>query len=339
MTLDRPRARAKAFLQSDINENWRPIMDTNSWLTFQLRQRDDGKVDKVPVRANGSDCNVNDPRNHTSLNNAVHYVRNFPDLHHGIGFVFSDAHDFCGIDVDFYKLDQLTPPVRQAIGYILQFPTLTQRSLSGKGFHLFGRLTNPETMQRLGASRQGLVGAVEVYASTRYFAMTFDTVKEKDMPIADVAPLVNYILDMHVENGGQLPEQGDAYEPRSPLNTTDVELVIAAIRRMQSWKKNFCLEFLFPLKSDEGNAHSAAQLAEAQEKIRRQHGNDQSRVDLSLARSVAQKTNNFAHFELIMVRNGFWPRSGKSKQYLERTFSKAVAEVERRQLDRGQSAH
>ncbi|RAZ88513.1 hypothetical protein DPM33_23600 [Mesorhizobium hawassense] len=324
------RARAKAFLEQGVSDNWRPMMDVNSWLTFQIRQREDGKVDKVPVRANGRDCNVNDPRNHTSLNNAIYYVKNYPDLHHGIGFVFAGEHDFVGIDVDFYKLAQLTPLAQQAIGYILQFPTLTQRSLSGKGFHLFGRLNHPVTMQRLGAARQGLLGAVEVYSTTRFFAMTFNTVQEKDLPIKDAAPLINYILDRHLENGGQLPEQGGASLSRSPLVTENLELVIKAIRHMYSLRDDPCREFLFPLKSDEGNAHSKAQLAEAKGKLLARYGNDQSKVDMSLARTVAQKTDNFAHFEIIMVRNGFWPRPGKSARYLESTFHKAVGAFEQR---------
>ncbi|WP_242361881.1 DUF3987 domain-containing protein [Anaeromyxobacter sp. SG17] len=101
-----------------------------------------------------------------------------------VGFVFTEADPFTGIDLDNKIERPLTPEQWGVHERILNaFETYTERSTSGRGYHVIGRGKVPAGVH----SKDG----VEVYSSAHYFVMTGDVVR--DAPIADCQPLLDHL--------------------------------------------------------------------------------------------------------------------------------------------------
>lgn len=83
----------------------------------------------------------------------------------GLGFVFTAADPYCGVDLDGCR-DPETGEIASWAHYILdQLASYTEISPSGQGLHVLVRATLPDHTGR----KQG---AVEVYDHQRYFAVT-----------------------------------------------------------------------------------------------------------------------------------------------------------------------
>ncbi len=298
-------ANGRAFLGQEVNEHFRPLMNCPSWLTYRC-ETDGVKVKKTPLhRDMGCAHNGDDVANHTKFSNAVYLLRNEPHKRHGVGFAFTPAHPFVGIDIDWYKLVEGSAQ-QDIVADLLKFPTLTTRSLSGKGFHLWGYLHTP--MPTLGALRQGLLGCIEIYWSRRFFATTFDV--WRDAPIVDATKLVDRILDKHVELGGTLDQTPNS-GPLPPANL-DLETVLIEVRYMSSLRYQE-QAYLFPLASELGDPIAVARRQKALANFVARYPEagradglpyDANKVDMSIARTLAQKTSNEAHFIEVLRRLG-----------------------------------
>lgn len=188
---------------NEVPLNAEPLVAINSWLTFQYQLVGNKKV---PLNKKGYASGDHNERNWTSLSNAIYLCR--PQLkHHGVGFVFTGEGAIVGIDTDIYKLTEGTV-LHDCAEYALQYQTMAMRSLGGKGVHQYVTVTAPAVLARLGSQRKGLLGAIEIYATAGFFAVTFDMLN--DLPIAEGSALVTYILDMHELHVAKLPASDDA---------------------------------------------------------------------------------------------------------------------------------
>src|SRR5262249_32803609 len=159
--------------------------------------------------------------NQLPFNNALYLCRQRPEWHHALGFAFTRAHRYVGIDVDLYKLAEGSSQ-RRVAGYVLQFPTLTTLSASGRGFHIYG--WSNTACEEVPPVRQSLLGAIELYRSKRFFAETLEAVR--DVPIANVDDLIAYIESEHVSHGGRLAETIPPSADDLPPADQELEAVI-----------------------------------------------------------------------------------------------------------------
>ncbi|RUX97443.1 MULTISPECIES: hypothetical protein [unclassified Mesorhizobium] len=321
----RERARA-AFTNDGISANWDPLFHTVSWVPCNFRAGKEGKVAKVPLNQYGYAVDVNNPANHMPIRNAAKLCRDQPSRFEALGFAFTPQHQIVGIDIDLYKLEPGSRAHTVAVT-ALKFPTLTARSMGGKGFHMFGVIATP--CERLRAVHQGLLGAIEIYWQQRFFAMTMDAVK--DVPIADVTELVNYIFDEHVAAGGTINR--DLLEGLDlPPADGELEQVIEQVRAMKSWSKTdprLC--FLFPLEREVNEPAAIAYREAALDVLTAkfpENGRadklpyDANKVDMTIASAMAQKTSNINHYIEVMHRNGLYRE--KYVGYVELTWAAAL---------------
>ena len=139
------------------------------WVAWRLEERD-GKGSKIPYQINGQRASSMDPRHWTSFEQACQFVENTPSFS-GLGFVFSQADDFVGIDLDncFGEDGSLDEWARDVLS---RFPSYCEISPSAKGMKIFCRGTLASDRGRR-LNIPGKPGAhLEVYSSGRYFTVT-----------------------------------------------------------------------------------------------------------------------------------------------------------------------
>lgn len=138
---------------------------------------------KVPMQAtNPFPASSTNPATWSSFEEAVSAVEGgFYDY---IGFVFND-NGIVGIDIDdgYSELGLMTPLATDILGNCESY---TERSKSGRGFHIFVRGDIPFK------GKNNLAG-VEVYKTARFFIMTGDVVYNR-FEILDEQSALDYIV-------------------------------------------------------------------------------------------------------------------------------------------------
>jgi primase-polymerase (primpol)-like protein len=132
----------------------------------------------------GGQAKTNDPSTWGTFEQAAVYADK-----HGlrVGFVFTDADPFTGIDLDNKPERPLTPEQWAIHERILNaFESYTERSTSGRGYHIIVK-------GRVPAGVHNGKDEVEVYSSGRYFIMTGDVVR--DAAIAECQPLLDRLYE------------------------------------------------------------------------------------------------------------------------------------------------
>ncbi|HSY26934.1 MAG TPA: hypothetical protein VK832_05495, partial [Burkholderiaceae bacterium] len=130
----------------------------NSWINWQHGERD-GKPTKLPLRSiDGRLASVTNPLDWQSFEAAMNAaVTN----NAGIGFVFSRADPFCGIDLDATD-DPATSRWQESIEQSLN--SYSERSPSGRGLHVIVKAKLPGDGRRR--------GKIECYDTARFFTVT-----------------------------------------------------------------------------------------------------------------------------------------------------------------------
>jgi primase-polymerase (primpol)-like protein len=121
-----------------------------------------GRVTKVPISPwSGKAAACDRPRTWSTFWHVRHAVRKY--LCDGIGFVFTEADPFCGIDLDQCRtINGLIAP--DFLELIKRFESYTELSPSGTGAHVLIRAKLPGKGRR--------TGRIEMYDSGRYFTIT-----------------------------------------------------------------------------------------------------------------------------------------------------------------------
>lgn len=141
---------------------------------------------KVPMQAtNPFPASSTNPATWSSFEEAVGAVK--AGAYDYIGFVFND-NGIVGIDIDdgYTAEDRLSP---LAIDIIDECRSYTERSRSGRGFHIFVKGDIPFK------GKNNLAG-VEVYKTARFFIMTGDVMWQRS-EIMDNQPALDYIVDKY----------------------------------------------------------------------------------------------------------------------------------------------
>ncbi|WP_458189454.1 phage NrS-1 polymerase family protein [Haladaptatus sp. NG-WS-4] len=166
-----------------------PLLDHDQWVCWREQTRSE-KVTKVPVNpATGRYASTNKPETWTSFDDARSYATD--SSVDGIGFVFTEADPFVGVDLD----DARDPDSDTATGWAAkimeQLDSYTEISPSETGYHVLVEGTLPP-----GRNRRG---DVELYEDGRFFTVTGDHVQESPTDIHERTDALTTVYTAHVE--------------------------------------------------------------------------------------------------------------------------------------------
>jgi putative DNA primase/helicase len=152
------------------------LLPLPQWVCWRFEERD-GKPTKVPVNPRtGQRASVNDPATWAPFAQAWGSPHNTGT----VGFVFTGADPYCGIDLDGCRDPETgtIKPWAQAI--IDRFGSYTEISQSGRGIHILvrGKLPGPGRRKRL----PEVGGEIEMYDQGRYFVLTGRPIDEGVLP-------------------------------------------------------------------------------------------------------------------------------------------------------------
>jgi hypothetical protein len=170
-----------------------------SWVLWKKEYRD-GKPAKVLYQASHRRADSTAPRTWTTFKDAVEAFKE-DDFFDGIGFVFHPDNPYCGADIDDVTEDE-------ARRWIERFDSYTERSPSGKGFHIICKAEVPKGTNR----EEG-----ELYSSGRFFTMTGDVVR--DAPVREAQDAADEFYRF-LRRGDQ-----ESTPTRSVSTLTDAEVV------------------------------------------------------------------------------------------------------------------
>jgi hypothetical protein len=135
------------------------------WVCWRLVQRGEGKPTKQPMQPNGLPATHSDPATWSSFDEVCAAAGKFD----GIGFVFTEADPYCGIDLDgcFTMDGTLKEWAVEAVMAAQEAECYIERTPSGLGLHIIGRAVFGS-----GRKKDHGQGGVEVYDRQRYFTVT-----------------------------------------------------------------------------------------------------------------------------------------------------------------------
>ena len=159
----------KSKLPVFVNQIPQELKDLPHWVNWRLEERG-GKKTKIPKNPRtGGNADVSNPDTWAEFSFA--WARFEQGGFSGIGYVFTDADPYCGIDLDKCMNPENRELEPWALKIIQTFSSYTEISPSGKGIHIIlrGNLQN-------GNRRQD---RMEVYDNRRYFTITGDLLKNE----------------------------------------------------------------------------------------------------------------------------------------------------------------
>lgn len=203
-----------------------PLLQLHQWVLWKRESRGDNTT-KVPYQPNGHMARSTDSATWSDYQTVeAAFLR---DPHYaGIGFVFSEADPYVGIDLDKCR-DPLTGGVEPwAADVLARLGTYTELSPSGKGFHLIGQARLPPAGRRKDRT--------EMYDAGRYFTVTGDHYGDSPSEAADIqAPLMALHAEVFAKPAKTAP--GKTPQPAAngaalptPPAPADDQAVVAAIQ-------------------------------------------------------------------------------------------------------------
>ena len=137
------------------------LLEYKQWVLWRKTEVN-GRITKVPISPwSGKAASCDRPQTWSTYRHVLYVLRRFGC--DGIGFVFTEADPFCGIDLDHCRQVNGTI-VPKALDIIRRFRSYTELSPSGLGAHILIQAKLPGKGRR--------TGRIELYDSGRYFTMT-----------------------------------------------------------------------------------------------------------------------------------------------------------------------
>ena len=227
------------------------LKSRRQWVCWRYAQPTDGNRPrwmKVPISPLTQEpAKPNEPRTWVTFPQAV--IACNSTRYDGIGFMYSPADPFVGVDLDECRgpdTGTITPWARECI-HLLN--TYTEISPSGRGVKCILRGSLPSHGRKK--------AHIELYASHRFFAITGHVIE----PLTDIADRSTELLELHSSVFGLQPVTTTIPPPEPsvpPLPVPDHEIIRRASRArngqkfMRLWKGSTV---------DAENDHSAADLA------------------------------------------------------------------------------
>ena len=219
------------------------LLGYKQWVLWR-RAEVNGRSIKIPISPwSGKAAACDRPQTWSTYKHVRYALRRFAC--DGVGFVFTKADPFCGIDLDQCRKPRESISA-EALDLIDRIGSYTEVSPSGTGAHILLKARLSGTGRRK--------GKVEIYDSGRYFTITGKHVLGTPLDIVDRQETVNRILaDLFLT-----PERPLFESASLDFNFSDQELIERAKRARggdrfrRLWDGD---------TSDYGNDHSRADLA------------------------------------------------------------------------------
>jgi putative DNA primase/helicase len=180
------------------------------WIRWhRFHKPGDKKPTKIPDNPNatGEEAKTNDPETWATFERAARrYLAN--DGVAGVGFVYTEADPYAGIDLDNCRSPETGEISPWAQNIIDAANTYTEVSPSGTGVKLYGRGVLP--------GHRGFKNRrVEIYDAGRWFAVTGEHVEGTPNEARDIQHVIDGVLVSHKaqSNGAGNADDGDYPEP------------------------------------------------------------------------------------------------------------------------------
>lgn len=140
------------------------LRERPQWVCWRWERRGD-RWTKVPLNpATGAQASTTDPATWGTFDQAL--VRYHARSLAGVGFVFSAADPYCGIDLDHCRDAATGALTSVAEAIVAALDAYAEVSPSGTGVHVIARASVP------GTRRKDPAQGIELYDAGRYFAIT-----------------------------------------------------------------------------------------------------------------------------------------------------------------------
>jgi|SRR5690554_4466775 len=169
------------------------MKELNNWVVWREETREDGKKTKVPYNAKTlKGAMSNNPKTWSSLAEAYTCLINEPDLS-GLGFMLNGSGIVC-VDLDNKDGAMSDQEFKDLFhNVLLEIPSFTEISFSGKGYHIFAKGKLPQGRRK---SKH-----VEMYDDTRYIAITGDIFGDYDS-ITEQQDGINTVHERYLGTSG-----------------------------------------------------------------------------------------------------------------------------------------
>jgi putative DNA primase/helicase len=201
------------------------LRNSPMWVNYLLQKRQAGNLAKVPINPHtGGYASVSDPTTWGSYEQAIQQSRTNPRIS-GIGYVFSEADPFAGIDLDHCREPKTGAIEPLALARITTFDSYSEISVSGTGIHIIVMATLPD----LGRHK----GNIEIYDRKRFFVVTGNHLIGTSTTINSRQ---NMVEALYQEIAPDQPLQPVPIQPSLQDHQSDVALIERILRSRQAEK-------------------------------------------------------------------------------------------------------
>lgn len=191
------------------------LRDLNQWVLWRYEMVD-GRQTKVPYSTKGYKASIQNPSTWSSFDEVM---KAGPALQaSGIGLVLTANDPYSGIDIDNKPENPASPDELRVHQKILEaFPSYTERSVGGHGYHIIVRGKVPRGSDR---------GHVGIYSVDRYLTFTGQVVR--DAPILDCQEMLDILYrEMQPQQTVELQDAEELLDDREivdmAMNATNAD--------------------------------------------------------------------------------------------------------------------
>jgi len=305
--LHRPSDEAKeqfSLIEQALKKNVPEEMKArDNWVAITTFEKEDGKIGKRPIDCNtGKYAEADDSKTWTSFEKACKFARENGCV--TIAYALDGEDKIACIDLDHCLQDNGDFTELASKTFQLGNGTYCERSLSGKGLHIFGKTEGSD----LRSFSQD--GDLEYYRSFRFIAMTGDNYGSSELKSFDNAPM-KALLESKLQKREEWKGAGMGVEGLSLMGDREVY-------------EKACSAY---------NGERFKALFEGQD-LQNNHSNS----DMSLMHYLAFWCNGDKDQMLRMFSTSGLFRRNKSPEYYEYTANKAIETTPERYTPKVQSA-
>ena len=281
------------------------LISYDQWILWKLEGQTEGKPKKVPYTTNGFQAKTNDRTTWTSFDESFEIYRMNSDTYSGLGFVFTEADPFIGIDYD-HVIDSMGIIDPEIMGEINIWNSYAEISQSGTGIHVIVTGTMP------GPRKRG--NGCEMYSSGQFIAITGNHLKGTSFTVneapEEVIRAIYHRMIKPVEDSSKskIPADENSKEPKvsARLGTPDFGILDKCKRAKNSDRFNILYG---------GNWEILGCYP------------SQSEADLALCSLFAAYTQDKSQIDRLFTGSGLYSEKWNRDDYKGKTINKALVRI------------